>query len=158
MKIYLKNVKVNYTNIKKDQHGFIRFEEIEKKYPIGYIEHGLIFGISETGLIYTKKLDVEFVHHSGDEISEQEFKKIKSILTYKGIDTLEKSELKKELTERVAKIIDKINVTPEMFEDRKKYSDKWNKEVGKVGFKFSKKLGFMQVVNEIERQIKSKNI
>ena len=43
MKIYLKNVEVNYTE-KRNYKGNFMYEEVKKKYPIGYIEHELIYG------------------------------------------------------------------------------------------------------------------
>ena len=45
-------------------------------------------------------------------------------------------------------------ITSEMLQDRKKYSDKWNKVVGRIGYEYSKSLGFMQVINEIEKHVK----
>ena len=159
MKIYLKQIEVNYTKKTRDFYGNLIFEEITKKYPIGYIEHELIYGIDQKGVIYPpKKIEAEFTGECKfTSISEDEYKKAFVMIRYGKYRDWEKQELRIKLRLRILSIMPKIHgmITSEMLEDRIKYSDKWNKVVGRVGFEYSKGLGFMQVVNEIEKKYKN---
>ena len=157
MKIYLKHITVNYTEIRNYKGNFM-FEDTTKKYPIGYIEHGLIYGIDKNGVIYPpKKLDSDYFNlYHGDEITETEYKKASTMIRYKKYSDWEKQELRAKLRLRISVVIPKIYnmITSEMLQDRKKYSDKWNKVVGRIGYEYPKSLGFMQVINEIEKHVK----
>lgn len=162
MKIYLKHITVNYSKQTRDFYGNLIFEEITKKYPIGYIEHGLIYGIDKKGIIYPpKKLEAEFTGECKfTSIQENEFKKIRIMIRRNKYQDFVRHELIGKLRLRIISVMPGIEnmITADMLENRKKYSDKWNKILGIVGYEYLKGgLGFMYVVNEIEKQLKNKN-
>ena len=157
MKIYLKNVEVNYTE-KRNYKGNFMYEEVKKQYPIGYIEHELIYGIQSDGLICPpKKLGSQNTGKCNFIcIDEKEFKKAHTMIKYNKYEDWAKQELRKKLKIRISNVLHVIEkmITKDMFINRKAYSDKWNKIIGRIGYKYIS-IGFMQIINEIEKQVKN---
>jgi hypothetical protein len=157
-KIYLRNIVMNYTVIKRDRFNDLIFEEIEKKYPIGYIEvkTGLIFGINHFNLPESKSINAEFFHyHFQYEISMNEFCKERRLLqnTEKNND-LKKFEALLELRHFIKTNPNKFqSVQPEIFNDIKANSEVLNRIIGIPGYRYAKLLGWMKVVKEIKKQL-----